>query len=141
MGQGLHTKMIQVAATTLGIGPQWIHINETSSETLANASPTGGSSGTDLNGPAVIDACQIVNDRLGPFKKSDPQGCWASWVKAALQARVCLTVVGHYDKSPVDYDPVEQSGDPFAYFTFGSCAVQVEVNCYTGQVTVLSADL
>ena len=141
MGQGLHTKMIQVAATALGINPQWIHINETSTETLANTSPTGGSSGTDLNGPAVLDACQIVNARLEPFKKLDPSGSWMSWVQAALQARVCLTVVGHYDKSPVDYDPVTQTGDPFAYFTYGCCAVQAEVNCYTGEVSVLTADI
>ena len=141
MGQGLHTKMIQVAATALGISPQWIHVNETSTETLANTSPTGGSSGTDLNGPAVLDACHILNSRLEPFKKLDPSGSWMSWVQAAIEARVCLTVVGHYDKSPVDYNPVTGIGDPFAYFTYGCCAVQVEVNCYTGEVSVLTADI
>ena len=141
MGQGLHTKMIQVASTALGCPMEWIHINETSSETLANTSPTGGSSGTDLNGPAVLDACHKINEKLAPFKEADPQGNWVSWVIAALQARVCLTVVGHYDQSPVDYDPVDQTGDPYAYFTFGACAVQVEVNCYTGQVNVINADI
>lgn len=64
-----------------------------------------------------------------------------SWVQAAIEARVCLTVVGHYDKSPVDYNPVTGIGDPFAYFTYGCCAVQVEVNCYTGEVSVLTADI
>ena len=39
-----------------------------STETLANTSPTGGSCGSDLNGPAVMDACQKVMARLEPYR-------------------------------------------------------------------------
>ena len=53
MGQGLHTKMIQVASLTLRIPPEKIHISETSTNTVPNTSPTAASTGSDLNGMAV----------------------------------------------------------------------------------------
>ena len=53
MGQGLHTKMIQVASRTLRISPEKIHISETSTNTVPNTSPTAASTGSDLNGMAV----------------------------------------------------------------------------------------
>lgn len=54
MGQGLHTKMIQVASKSLGIPADLIHIRETSTDKVANASPTAGSFSSDLNGMAVL---------------------------------------------------------------------------------------
>lgn len=53
MGQGLHTKMVQVCSCLLGIPPSKIHIAETSSSVVPNASPTAGSYSTDLYGMAV----------------------------------------------------------------------------------------
>jgi xanthine dehydrogenase/oxidase len=50
MGQGLHTKMAQVAATELGIPLHKIHIQETNTMTAANTSATAASAGSDLNG-------------------------------------------------------------------------------------------
>ena len=43
MGQGLHTKMIQVCSCLLQIPPEKIHILETNSSVVPNASPTGAS--------------------------------------------------------------------------------------------------
>ena len=53
IGQGLHTKMIQVASRTLRIPAEKVRINETSTSTVPNTSPTAGSTATDLNGMAV----------------------------------------------------------------------------------------
>ncbi|KAG9467884.1 hypothetical protein GDO78_014101 [Eleutherodactylus coqui] len=53
MGQGLHTKMIQVASKALGIPTSKIHISETSTNTVPNASPTAASVSSDLNGMAI----------------------------------------------------------------------------------------
>ncbi|KAJ8309320.1 hypothetical protein KUTeg_014194 [Tegillarca granosa] len=53
MGQGLHTKMIQVASRTLHIPTSKIHISETSTSTVPNTSPTAASASSDLNGMAV----------------------------------------------------------------------------------------
>ena len=53
MGQGLHTKMIQVASKTLGIPQEKIHISETSTQTVPNTAPTAGSISSDINGMAI----------------------------------------------------------------------------------------
>ena len=53
IGQGLHTKMIQVCSCLLGIPPAKIHISETNSSVVPNASPTAASYSTDLYGMAV----------------------------------------------------------------------------------------
>lgn len=54
MGQGLHTKMIQVASKGLGIPADLIHIKETSTDKVANACPTAASFSSDLNGMAIL---------------------------------------------------------------------------------------
>lgn len=54
MGQGLHTKMLQVASKALNIPIELIHISETSTDKVPNSSPTAASAGSDLNGMAVL---------------------------------------------------------------------------------------
>ena len=49
--------------------------------------------------------------RLKPYQK--PGRNWKDCVQAALSDRVCLTIVGHYDQSPLNYDPVNDTGDVF----------------------------
>ncbi|KAG0722910.1 Xanthine dehydrogenase/oxidase [Chionoecetes opilio] len=56
MGQGLHTKMIQVASRALGIPADLIHISETATDKVPNTSPTAASASSDLNGMAVLSA-------------------------------------------------------------------------------------
>ena len=53
MGQGLHTKMVQVCSHCLGIPIDAIHISETSTSTVANSSGTGASASSDLYGMAA----------------------------------------------------------------------------------------
>lgn len=54
MGQGLHTKMIQVASRILKTSPDRIHISETATDKVPNTSATAASAGSDLNGMAVM---------------------------------------------------------------------------------------
>ncbi|XP_068926203.1 aldehyde oxidase 4-like isoform X2 [Petaurus breviceps papuanus] len=53
LGQGLYTKMIQVASRELKIPSSYIYLSETSTTTVPNASYTAASMGTDINGRAV----------------------------------------------------------------------------------------
>src|ERR1700689_4995376 len=64
MGQGLHTKMIQVAATALGVPMRSVRLPPTRTAKGANTSATAASSGADLNGGAVKNACDQIRERL-----------------------------------------------------------------------------
>ncbi|OCT79499.1 hypothetical protein XELAEV_18026309mg [Xenopus laevis] len=97
MGQGLHTKMVQVASKALGIPTSKIFISETSTNTVPNTSPTAASVSSDLNGMAILNACQIILQRLEPYKNSNPDGSWESWISAAYLDRVSLSATGFYN--------------------------------------------
>ena len=65
MGQGLHTKMIQVCSRCLDIPVDVVHIAETSTNAVANASATGASVSTDLYGMAVKVRREMVELNSG----------------------------------------------------------------------------
>ena len=66
MGQGLHTKMLGVAARTLGVSLSRFQIMPTSTDKVPNTSATAASTGADLNGQAIKAACEILLTRLRP---------------------------------------------------------------------------
>lgn len=69
-----------MASRVLGIPCSKIHISETSTNTVPNTSPTAASASSDLNGAAVQNACEILVNRLEPYKAQNPKGSWESWV-------------------------------------------------------------
>jgi xanthine dehydrogenase large subunit len=64
MGQGLHTKMLQIAADTLGLPLDAVRLIPTRTDKVPNTSATAASSGSDLNGAAVELACLQLRERL-----------------------------------------------------------------------------
>ncbi|KAF7207112.1 xanthine dehydrogenase/oxidase [Nothobranchius furzeri] len=132
MGQGLHTKMVQVASRVLGIPSSKIHISETSTNTVANTSPTAASASSDLNGAAVCNACEILLKRLEPFKTKNPRGSWEDWVKAAYFERVNLSANGFFKTPDLGYSFDTNSGRAFNYFSYGVACSEVEIDCLTG---------
>lgn len=141
MGQGLHTKMIQVASRSLGIPVSKIHISETATDKVPNTSPTAASFGSDLNGMAVIDACEKLNQRLKPYKEKNPKGKWEDWINAAYFDRVSLSATG-FHKTPIDGLNWETlTGTTFNYYTYGASVSEVEVDCLTGDHQVLRTDI
>jgi xanthine dehydrogenase/oxidase len=67
MGQGMQTKMTQIAAQTLGIDIALVKIADTDTNIVSDASPTAASTGSDLNGGAVELACRKLRERLEKF--------------------------------------------------------------------------
>ena len=142
MGQGLHTKLIQVASKALNVPISKIHINGSDSVGTPNGVSTGGSVGTDIHGPAVLQACKKLNHRLQKYKSENPSGKWEDWVTAAWMDCVCLVAYGHYDNiHDIGYDFRSNSGKQYHYFTYGAGAVRVEIDCFTGDLSVVKADL
>lgn len=140
MGQGLYTKMIQVASRVLEIPVDKIHTSETATDKVPNTSPTAASSGSDLNGMAVMEACKVIKERLRPYKEADPKGTWESWVKKAYFDRVSLSATGFY-KTDVDFDWNTKQGTLFNYFTYGVACTEVEIDTLTGDHQVLKTDI
>jgi len=155
MGQGLHTKIARVAANALNVPIEAVYIKQTSTDTVANTVATAASSGTDLNGSAVQQACEELRMRLEPFLKDKEdmqngkdcrQANLAQAAGAAFFNRVNLTAQG-YHRTPirgVDWKQKgmnEFNGDPFWYYTFGVACSEVEVDCLTGDVSVLRSDI
>lgn len=144
MGQGLHTKMIQVCAEELGVPYDKVFVSETSTATVANTSPTAASAGSDLNGAAIKNACEQIMSRLGPFKEAAPEGTFTDWVKAAYYARVNLSANGFYKIPDIGYVWGSHSEDArpmYHYFTQAVGCAEVEVDCLTGDWTLLRTDL
>lgn len=142
MGQGLHTKILQIAAQVLNIPIENIHIMDTATDKVPNTSPTAASISTDVNGMAVMNACEELKARLKPFVKRDPAGTWKTWVKAAYSERVSLSATGfHRIEEVTDFDFDTMAGQPFHYYCNGAAVTEVEVDCLTGDHTILRTDI
>uniref|UniRef100_A0A8C9G5R8 Xanthine dehydrogenase n=1 Tax=Pavo cristatus TaxID=9049 RepID=A0A8C9G5R8_PAVCR len=141
MGQGLHTKMIQVASRSLGIPTSKIYISETSTNTVPNTSPTAASVSADINGMAVHNACQTILKRLEPIKQANPKGSWEDWIKTAYENCISLSATGFYRIPDVGYNFETNKGKPFHYFSYGVACSEVEIDCLTGDHKNIRTDI
>ncbi|KAL6258955.1 hypothetical protein P5V15_008880 [Pogonomyrmex californicus] len=141
MGQGLHTKMIQVASKILNVHPTKIHVVETATDKVPNTSATAASCGSDLNGMAIMEACKKIMKRLQPIIDSEPKGTWESWIKTAYYQRISLSATGFYQTPDIGYSFETNMGNPFNYFTYGVACTEVECDCLTGDHEVLRTDI
>ncbi|XP_073927459.1 aldehyde oxidase 4 isoform X2 [Castor canadensis] len=116
MGQGLHTKMIQVASRELNIPQSYIHLSETSTITVPNAIFTAGSMGTDINGKAVQ-------------------------IEKAFKESISLSATGYFNGYQTHMDWEKEEGDPYPYFVYGASCSEVEVDCLTGAHKLLRTDI
>ena len=142
MGQGLHTKMTQIAAQALGVPLDSVFISETATNTVANASATAASASSDLNGYAIFNACEQLNERLAPYrKKLGADATMKDLAHAAYFDRVNLSAQGFYKTPEIGYVWGENKGKMFFYFTQGVAAAEVELDLLTGTWTCLRADI
>ena len=167
MGQGLHTKVLQVAATALGVPLGRVRLAPTRTDKVPNTSATAASSGADLNGGAVKDACEQLRERLavvaaerlgvdpttvrfsggfaGAVGSADAGGAgrvpWDEVVAQAYRDRVHLSAAGFYRTEGLRWDPELMQGTPFKYFAFGAAAAEVEVDGFTGAYRVRRVDI
>jgi xanthine dehydrogenase large subunit len=163
MGQGLYTKVRQIAAESLGLPLQSIRMMPTRTDKLPNTSATAASAGTDLNGAAVVDACNQIRDRLtqvaagilgcapGDVRFSDArvfkEGSAESGIgfkqvcEQAYRQRIPLFAQGHYRTPDIHYDPVKAQGKPFHYFAYGAAVSEVEIESFTGDCRLLRTDI
>ncbi len=166
MGQGLHTKILQIVSSELGISPEFIKVAATNTSRVPNTSATAASSGSDLNGMAVKDAIgklksRLVKVALNLFIESHSKKkkivfednfvfdgnypkhkiSFKDLINAAYLNQTSLSATGFYKTPGIYYDKQKGKGKPFHYFAFGMAVTEVELDTLTGYVKVLRTDI
>lgn len=140
MGQGLHTKMLQVAATALRVPLERVRLAPTRTDKVPNTSATAASSGADLNGAAVKHACEQIRGRLDELDAGRGLA-WEDLVREGYFNRVQLWAAGFYRTDGLDWDASIMRGHPFKYFAYGAAAAEVEVDGFTGAYRTRRVDI
>ena len=153
MGQGVNTKMKQVAAQVFSVPVSKIKLETTNTTRVANTSPTAASSGADLNGKAVEIAANKLLKRLKETaaeilnakpeniqiknefvflndKKTDLS--WDKLVNDAYWKRIKLSEKGHYATPEIYFDKTKEKGHPFAYHVYGTAITVAKVDTLRG---------
>jgi xanthine dehydrogenase molybdopterin-binding subunit B len=169
MGQGVHTNVIAIAARELGVTPDRIRVMPTSTDKVPNTSATAASCGTDLNGAAVKNACDILRARLAPVAAAilssriqreiapdqvrfaenrilvadAPETVlpFTEMLRKAHAERISLCATGYYRTPDIHFDREQGRGRPFYYFAFGAAVSEVEVDGFTGMMQVRRVDI
>ncbi|QDA60486.1 xanthine dehydrogenase molybdopterin binding subunit [Hymenobacter jejuensis] len=157
MGQGVNTKLLQVAAQTFSINPSRVRLQTTSTNRIANTSPSAASATADLNGKAVQLACQAIVQRLKEVAAQElqvPEAAvelrdekvlvhgeetaldWKKLVTAAFLKRISLSEHAHYATPEVHFNKATEKGHPFAYHVYGTAITIATIDCIRGTYTV-----
>ena len=157
MGQGVNTKIAQVAARTLGINIRRIKIESTNTTRVANTSPTAASATADLNGKATELACARLRERLLRHASAEfatdyegieikdeqvlaagipAETTWEKLVSSAFVRRVSLSENAHYATPDLHFDAATETGYPFAYHVYGTALTTATIDCLRGTYTI-----
>ena len=160
MGQGLFQKVAQVAAHVFGIEINKVQITATDTAKVPNTSATAASSGSDLNGMAVKQACDIICSRIssyfiekyrpntngvkfedGRVKGSNFDISFEDAVHEIYTQRISLSSTGFYKTPDLQWDRILGKGRPFYYFAYGAAVSEVVVDTLTGEFKLLRTDI
>lgn len=160
MGQGLFTKVAQVAAEVFGVSLADVKITATDTAKVPNTSATAASSGADLNGMACKAACETIRARLVDFAAQNWQSTpdkvvfkdgnvevgeitmtFAELSAAAYGARIQLSATGFYKTPKIKWDRFAGKGRPFLYFSYGAAVTEVVIDTLTGENRILRTDI
>ena len=158
MGQGVNTKIAQVAAQMFGLPIEKVRLHTTNTLRIANTSPTAASAAADLNGKATQMACEAIRKRLldiavplveaestADLSLEDEFICrngertsldWKTLVMDAHLQRVNLSEHAHYATPGINFDWETARGHPFAYHVYGTAIIGVTVDCLRGRYEV-----
>ena len=154
MGQGVNTKIAQVAANVFSLPVERVKIHTTNTLRIANTSPTAASAAADLNGKATQMACETILQRLkevaAPLIEAENENDvslengfvfrngesthldWLTLINEAFMQRVNLSEHAHYVTPGIHFDWSVAKGHPFAYHVYGTAMVGVTVDCRRG---------
>ncbi|XP_061392406.1 uncharacterized protein LOC133327888 [Musca vetustissima] len=130
MGQGMNTKIAQVAAHTLGIPLDLIRVEGSNTINGANSMVTGGSIGSEVVCFAVRKCCNTLLDRLRPFREELKDPSWPDLINLAHQRSTNLIASDGC-----------KAGEMDPYTVCGLGLTEVEVDMITGTYLVKRVDI
>lgn len=154
IGQGINTKVTQVAAHTLGIPHTFVKVGSTDNIIGANCAVTGASVTSEIicfvryhlyitpltvcdrcaystfHLQTVMKACEEIMSRLKPLRDANKDAQWTDLTQAAYKNQIGLSVV-HTAKAS-DLKP---------YDVFGLSCAEIEVDLLTGNFLVHRVDI
>ncbi|XP_039453634.1 uncharacterized protein LOC120432483 [Culex pipiens pallens] len=130
MGQGVNTKVAQVASHVLGISLDKISVKPTATLTSPNVRPSVHSQASETAAFAVQKCCEILRERFRPLREQYPSATWEQLVAQAYAANLDLTATHHYQPRQLQ-----------AYVVWGAACAELEVDILTGNVQVSRVDI
>ncbi|MFU8803272.1 MAG: xanthine dehydrogenase molybdopterin binding subunit [Bradymonadaceae bacterium] len=154
MGQGINSKLVNIAAKGLGIFDHRIKMETTNTTRIANMSPSAASATTDLNGSATLLCVDAILERFYGLVAREmgldgtdgltlrdevffhdgeaTDWTWEKVVQKAYFERISLSAQAFYATPNVWFDKKKETGRPFAYHVYGTAICQVEVDTLRG---------
>jgi xanthine dehydrogenase/oxidase len=171
MGQGMMTKMAQVAAYALNLPLAMIEMTPMNTNIIPNATGTGATSSSDINGGAILEAGDQLRKRLEAFCQQCQEWFGVQWcidnginywdfdkgwqeevlVKGkTAKSMIWINILGQAYQYRVDLSGQAQYKTPglgdledknFYDYTYSAACSEVEIDVLTGETTILRADL
>ncbi|XP_064388596.1 xanthine dehydrogenase/oxidase-like [Halichondria panicea] len=132
MGQGINTKVAQVASKVLGVPLEKIRIKPTDSMLNPNGIWSGASTTSELNCLGTINACKELNSRIDSIREQIPGLEWEDLIQMASSAGVNLSARAFVSES---------CDGKFNYVCWGSTVTEVGVDVLTGETRVERVDI
>ncbi len=155
MGQGLLTVLTQIAADSLGVPVDSIHVERADTSVVPDSGPSVASRTTLMTGNAVIDAArklravmgEVAADSLGLDASEIEFGggtvgsveknvTFAELAEQCWVRNVSTAADGWYAAPESTFDENGQ-GDAYAVYSYATHVAEVEVDTETGQVSVV----
>ena len=171
MGQGLHTKIRNIAAAEFGVDISRIKVNATDTSKIPNTSATAASSGSDLNGMAVKNAIGKLKIRIAEsiashfsgeadkgktsvaediifennyiYDKNNPKHriSFEEAIPICYLGQTSLSATGFYRTPDIGFDRQKGNGRPFHYYAFGMAVTEVLLDILTGFHKIIRTDI
>nr|XP_039262043.1 abscisic-aldehyde oxidase-like isoform X1 [Styela clava] len=135
VGQGMHTKLIQVASYILGAPMDLIRVRASDITANPNSAPTGGSLTSELCCKAILESCKILKTRLDAVNEKlnlTEESSWSDKVAKAYQNGVNLTA---------QYWFANDSEKIIQYNSYGAACTEVELDIITGEFVLRRVDM
>jgi len=143
MGQGLTTVLLQLAAESLGVPMERVHLAPVDTSRVPDSGPTVASRGTMMSGLAILDAASKLRERIDAvgeeleISAEDVSRRLGEIASAFWLRNLDPAVEGWARTEPVSWDPKTGLGDAYPVYAYATHVAEVEIDTATGESSVV----